>query len=563
MHLALLSAIGLVAGCVSLPKRDPDIQYDWSASLPGGRSEAPTLSSVYLEKPRGPGAPTGAVLLETGEEALLLRLHLARAAKESIDIQTFIWRDDPVSRAFFLELLEAARRGVRVRILVDGLNPMGEPEILRAMASAHANLEISLFRPLSKAILPSRLTWVRSILFRPRRVNRRMHNKLMLVDGHAGLIGGRNVQDKYYDLNPDMIFKDRDLLLTGAVTLPMRDMFETFWHHEDSIPLPAFEEIRKGPAASPARLREGAADLSRLLERASVRDPSLLHPSLAWQPLDAADFHWDSPLKLDRRRPRGDTGTGKDMFNALLEAREEIFLQTPYLVYRPRSPAEIRDMRRRNPGITFHVSTNSLAAADHLHVYANSFKYRQVFHRKLGLEIHEFRPHPKDEALFAPGRPPGTRPRLVIHAKTWVVDRTTSSIGSHNFDPRSTHFNTECGVVLRDPAFSLRILDHLARDTAPGNSWIVAPRAIPPSLWERTRRLIGDISHHIPFFDALPYRYTSNFDLREGGTPLPSRHPDFLENHIDVGSFPEVSDRGGVFKARFLQIFGGWMRPLL
>ncbi|HNR92775.1 MAG TPA: phospholipase D-like domain-containing protein, partial [Dokdonella sp.] len=73
-------------------------------------------------------------LLELGEDALLLRVHLIRAARESIDIQTFIWADDDAGRLLLDELLAAARRGVRVRIIADQLFSLEDAELLSRLA---------------------------------------------------------------------------------------------------------------------------------------------------------------------------------------------------------------------------------------------------------------------------------------------------------------------------------------------------------------------------------------------------------------------------------------------
>ena len=86
-------------------------------------------------------------LLEVGEDALLLRVHLIRAARKSIDIQTFIWAEDDSGWLVLDELITAARRGVRVRVIVDQLFSLDDVEWLSRIASAHANIELRVYNP--------------------------------------------------------------------------------------------------------------------------------------------------------------------------------------------------------------------------------------------------------------------------------------------------------------------------------------------------------------------------------------------------------------------------------
>jgi hypothetical protein len=65
--------------------------------------------------------------LNYGQNALLARIHLIRAAKKSIEVQTYIWANDEVGQLMFVELLRAARRGVNVRIIVDQITVTAAP----------------------------------------------------------------------------------------------------------------------------------------------------------------------------------------------------------------------------------------------------------------------------------------------------------------------------------------------------------------------------------------------------------------------------------------------------
>jgi hypothetical protein len=89
----------------------------------------------------------GAILLNDAEAALVARVHLIRAARHSIDLQTFIFADDDVGVLLLGELLAAARRGVRVRVLSDQLFSLDNRRFLARLAQEHANFDFRLYNP--------------------------------------------------------------------------------------------------------------------------------------------------------------------------------------------------------------------------------------------------------------------------------------------------------------------------------------------------------------------------------------------------------------------------------
>ena len=202
-------AVGLVvllAGCASVPERELGNAFKYQRLKGSDHIAALPVNSVYQELAKKAvqihkqgGSAEYVSILEVGDDALLARVHLIRSATQSIDIQTFIWKDDPTSRFLFDELVKAAERGVLVRILIDALNPPGSPEQLARMARAHRNMEIVLYKPLSESVEVGTIGFWDNVIFKTKRMNRRMHNKLLLVDGCIGIAGGRNYGGRYYD----------------------------------------------------------------------------------------------------------------------------------------------------------------------------------------------------------------------------------------------------------------------------------------------------------------------------------------------------------------------------
>ncbi|HEY8228861.1 MAG TPA: phospholipase D-like domain-containing protein, partial [Rhodanobacteraceae bacterium] len=125
-----------------------------------------------------PGAPRNTVtLLNIGQNALAARINLIRAAQKSIDIQTYIWSKDDAGMLVLDELVKAARRGVRVRILADQLGSLNDPQLLSRLARASDNLHIKLYNPTFDSAHSNYVEYAASILCCFRKFNQRMHNK--------------------------------------------------------------------------------------------------------------------------------------------------------------------------------------------------------------------------------------------------------------------------------------------------------------------------------------------------------------------------------------------------
>ena len=161
-------------------------------------------------------------LLDIGEEALLLRIHLIRSARHSIAMQTIIWVNDETGRLLMYEMIQAAKRGVQVQLLVDHFVSDKHPEVAAFLATVHPNLKIKLYNPIvgqfsDHRIAPSTLDQLTRLLSDFNKVNQRMHNKIFIVDNQIAVTGGRNNQNAYYDQARGMNYRDRDILVTGPV----------------------------------------------------------------------------------------------------------------------------------------------------------------------------------------------------------------------------------------------------------------------------------------------------------------------------------------------------------
>jgi len=524
-------------------------------------------------------------LLEYGESALVLRLHLIRAAQDTIEVQNFILRRDDSGELFLNELLAAARRGVKVRLLLDQMFSFSDTRYLVQLTMAHSNFEIRFYNPSFYKAEMAKHDWVSAVTCCFRRFNQRMHNKLMVVDGLVGIVGGRNIADRYFDFDTSYAFKDRDVAVFGATLPDMRESFDWFWNHPKTVPVQhlrdvAAELLENPPGAleddePPARMRpllESIGDVD--LMRSEFVDTAFAVERMA--------YFSDRPRKQKLEDDEGSTDLTRELYDLLLSARVSVLIQSPYMVLSKRARDLFSELRRRSPGIELVYSTNSLASTDADTVYGHTHKHKKRYVDRLGFYLYELKPFPVDAPDFFPrwsalieekkqgihsnsvatgadSTIPMPAPRVGLHSKSFVVDGRIAMIGSHNFDPRSEGFNTENGLVIWDEAFAKTLESLIRRDIEPRNSWVVAMR--PNEEQERTaiQTAPENITEFMPWF----YGSTSVYELAPGKEPLPPDSPDFYRHYYSVGSFPEVIRTRRQINVLFLGSFFGFLEPIL
>jgi putative cardiolipin synthase len=537
-----------------------------------------------------PEAPVHYVnLLDRGEDSLLLRIHLLRAARKSIDVQTYIFEEDDAGFLMLDELVKAARRGVKVRVIVDQLFSLDDIELLAQLARAHVNFELRVYNPTFHKASTQPIEFAAGILCCFFEFNQRMHNKLLLVDGDIGITGGRNYQNRYFDWDDDFDYRDRDVLVAGPAGKAMRASFDAFWENRNSVPLSRLRDVSSrilsdglgapGYAlhayANPARVES----LSARADDASYIDSHFVQQAYR---VGEVEYFSDAPNKLGDPHPQ-DAQLSQHILQLLRDAQSEIVMQTPYLVLSKTAQKVFREQHKDRPQLRILVSTNSLAATDAFVVYALSYKYKKRY-LKLGFEIHEFKPLPAEapdlianySALGKKNVPKiktkyqryGSAPlatagvRVNLHAKTILIDGAITLIGSHNFDPRSDHYNTEAGFIIHDRAFTEMVRGVILRDAEPQNSWTIARRE-RRSWLSRLNARIGNVSAALPIFDLWPFRYASSFELKQGCTPMSPQDPGFYACYDDVGDFPGVDLPLKTIYTRIVTAFGAGLQSIL
>ena len=461
---ALVVALaGMLTGCASLPDSVQRPASQARTDVADTRLAAVAAAST----PKDSRHLSGMRLLPAGDHAFEARIALTRAAEKTIDAQYYQIADDTSGRQFLRELSAAAARGVRVRLLVDDLHAAGEDALLAGLA-ARPNIELRMFNP-----LPVRGGSVGSrVLFSLHefsRVNRRMHNKLMVADNVFAISGGRNVADEYFGSGAPANFIDMDMLSAGPVVQELSTVFDGYWNSEQAYPIQSLAAQRGGPDAARRHFDQAVKQPAAVDLPVAERD-ALGQSSVGTQLAGGrVELHMamvrvfaDAPSKAAEtghaQLEDGAVMNGK--LELLQSARSEVLVASPYFVPGSRT----LDVLRQATASEVHVSviTNSLATTDEPLVHFGYARYRSAL-LQMGVSLFELMPD--TEVRQSAGELNGSLGRL--HAKVAVVDQRWLYIGSMNMDRRSAHSNTEMGLIVDSPKLAGQVASLLGSERLP------------------------------------------------------------------------------------------------
>jgi putative cardiolipin synthase len=180
-------------------------------------------------------------LFRSGEDEFAARLTSIALAGRSARCPVLLWHDDLTGRAIGRELLRAADRGVRVRVILDDVTARGHDDEL-AVLDSHERIEIRVFNPFRTR--GSTIGNGLEFIFGGGRVNYRMHNKLWIADSRLAIVGGRNIGDEYFGAHEEVNFGDLGVLMAGHVVADADAEFDLFWNSDSVVPISAFAQPR-------------------------------------------------------------------------------------------------------------------------------------------------------------------------------------------------------------------------------------------------------------------------------------------------------------------------------
>jgi cardiolipin synthase C len=460
--LSLLALSLFLHGCAQAPTRPLDLapshaltnplDTNWGRRFARNDDRSQSLSGFYV--------------LQAGVDGLAARIQIIRGAERTLDLQYFILRGDATGSLIREELRIAADRGVRVRLLVDdGDTAAGDEKILEL--DGYHDMQVRVFNPFSYRG-HNRILRNLDFVFHKQRLDYRMHNKLLVADNAVALVGGRNIGDQYFQVDPVSQFADVDLFTVGADVRALSGSFDEFWNSDVAVPAALLTRRGKSGTDStrPAALApdyiariESGQPLSRMLSESAT---------LTWA---GGKVLYDSPEKrlVERQRSRG-----RLMSNAvekeIEESTSDVVIVSPYFVPTEHELELLQSARSRR--VMVRILTNSLETNPQLAAHSGYAKVRVPLLRS-GVSIYETRAKLDSVAGSGESRRIARYGTYALHAKMYVFDGRRVFLGSWNYDQRSLRINTEIGILIDSPPVAGEILHRFEEMVSPKEAYHV------------------------------------------------------------------------------------------
>lgn len=379
--------------------------------------------------------PHQLTLIDDGPTSLAKRLQIIDEARESLELEFFIYDVDLASRILTQRLIQKAHEGVRVRLLIDFSTAPSELGPAYAAALRAEGIDVRYYNVVQPYLLLS--------------VQHRSHRKLLLADGKVAITGGRNMGDEYFHISQSFNFIDSDVVVEGPIVQSLRDSFEMYWNSP-------FAAEPKAPgllAGNQARARDfvtrGERD-DRIAAFITEHSPDLLSRLIS-HPCPDVTFVTDFPgVEQANRR------VFQVLSQVFLEAKHRIIGESPYVIIGP-GGVEVLDLLATR-GIESTILTNSLRSTDAFYTVSALYStLPRLARTKLTLRAYD-----GTAATGSLDIPLPVTHRWGLHAKRAVIDDNTVIIGTYNVDRRSANLNSEMIVICRNsPALAQQMLSSI------------------------------------------------------------------------------------------------------
>jgi putative cardiolipin synthase len=478
-RVLLLVVTLAAAGCAGLP---PGADFPRTPSAALASPEETRIGALFASEAREHHGNSGFRIISVGVDGFLARVQMIAAAEKTIDLQYYIFHGDETGRLLTEALLRAADRGVRVRVLVDdGATTAGDEQLLAL--DGHPSIEIRIFNPFAYRG-HANLLRAAEFAFNSRRLDYRMHNKLLVADNSVALIGGRNIGNEYFQMDPETQVADDDVFAAGPIAAQLSETFEEFWNSEFAIPAEALgrkkeeaqdladhrQKERGGPAKQLQTLpTQGIDYVARIATGEPYAGMISGRLPLVWA---HAQVVCDSP---DKKNVASGARAGRLMLRPVAAAanavQNELLMVTPYFVPADEELQILEDLRSR--GARVRILTNSLESSEEPAAVSGYRRYRVPL-LEAGVDLYEVR------SLLGNTRGSGQTVAISrfgnysLHAKLFVFDRRQLFVGSMNFDQRSKRLNTEVGLIIDSPELAAQTAARFDAMAQPANSYVLS-----------------------------------------------------------------------------------------
>jgi cardiolipin synthase C len=468
VRLLVVAVLPLLAHCASAPQLEGVVP---THAIPPAHSSV--IDRAVLRQFGDDPTVSSVRLVEENAVAFAYRAATAAAAERTLDVQYYIWHEDLTGKLLAAELVRAAERGVRVRILIDDLDARDKHDIF-AIADLHPNIEVRMFNPFYSR--SGVLGYWTELLLRASHLNHRMHNKAWIADNRVAIIGGRNIGDEYFGASPHSNFSDLDVALTGPIVTDVSRQFDEYWNCQYAVPVSRFDSRQPEPEAlgqmveAAQQYREDVADTPYVAALRDVQKRSELLAA-ASPPLLVRDVRLlvDDPDQLRDKEKLSDSRVLAGLNGAIAGAQREVLIISPYFV--PGKAGATSLIEDAGRGLHVAVLTNSLAATDVAAVHTGYARVRRELLRG-GVELYEMKRRAGSEHGRRQISVTGSS-RASLHSKALLIDDRWVYVGSMNLDPRSAILNTEMGVLVDSPALARQLRKQWDLITSPDLSYRV------------------------------------------------------------------------------------------
>lgn len=449
----------LLAACSSLPS-----DFEQVPGQVWPHPEQTKLGALIAETAPEDKTLSGVELLADPSDAFSARFAIAAFAEKTLDMQYYLWKGDLSGQLLLWRVLEAADRGVKVRFLIDDIYHAGRDEVY-AILDTHPNFQLRVFNPMANRGAARNLNF----LVNKTRLNRRMHNKIFMADGAVAVLGGRNIGDDYFGMDPDANFLDLDVLTVGQGAIEAGAAFDEYWNSINAIPIDVLndrEYTSKDLETSREKLKEALLQKGAVPYALAFTEQETLENLLKWRD----GLIWAEATvvvdPLERFDGQGESAIVRFGADTIEHLDDEMIIQSAYLIPSKQGLENMAKTIER--GVRVRMLTNSLMSNNHITAHSGYMKYRKAI-LETGAELYELRVDASLRKYFKAHK--NEEVAAGIHTKSFVLDGRQALIGSFNFDPRSRDLNSEIGLVVSNEEFTGQVIEHMDQEFEPANSY--------------------------------------------------------------------------------------------
>lgn len=384
--------------------------------------------------------------LKSGVASLQKRLEMIRAAKNTIELEYFIYHEDkdPAARMLTQELIEKAKQpseidpkeNIKIRVLVDASATVLKLKDEYATILKENDIEVRYYNAAEMSISNFMLA------------NQRNHRKTIIVDGKEAITGGRNIGAEYFDLSRKYNFLDTDIYIKGSMAKVFQESFDAYWYSPMSAEPKLIRPNRKLGENDPKYQEKIRRARSLIAETQLDRDFEKSVESWGKQML-AKEFKGVCNKSTFVSDLPGDAKNSRRTFNTIVsevsKSKESLYIESPYFVLTDRGDKLLSSLLKK-PGYKLSVQTNSLQSTDATYTVAAFYPMVEALTSK-GMDIFIYKGSPPNYMSYPPYEKESV---WGIHSKRAVIDGHTTLIGTYNVDPRSSDLNNEMVFICHD-----------------------------------------------------------------------------------------------------------------